>query len=313
MSDFYITNEYWFAVFQLVLAMFGMGATLSISDFKKVFQNPISVSYGTILQLILVPLIAFVLIRYVAMPEGVAVAIALIAAIPGGSSSNFFTHFALGKVPLSITITTITTLACIATTPLILDLLISEHMPTGFIMPTEKISKEIAFTLLLPLFLGMLFFRLLPQWAPSISQLCIRGSILGLIAIFIGSASSGRIDIEAFGLTNIGIIILFFSVTALMGRIVPRALKLPTDDSIAIEMEVVVRNINLAIMLKASMFPAVAGHSNSLGDMLLLSLLLYGGVQLTVGLVLIPIRRKEVLLRQDTTKKSHYAESVQDM
>jgi len=98
----------------------------------------------------------------------------------------------------------------------------------------------------------------------------------------------------------------------LMGRIVPRALKLPTDDSIAIEMEVVVRNINLAIMLKASMFPAVVGHSNSLGDMLLLSLLLYGGIQLTVGLILIPIRRKEVLLRQNTTKKSHYAESIQD-
>lgn len=85
------------------------------------------------------------------MAVGRVSGMALIAAIPGGTTSNIFTYMARGNTPLSILITGITTVACLLTTPLILSLIITQYLPTDFTMPTGKIIIEIALTLLLPL------------------------------------------------------------------------------------------------------------------------------------------------------------------
>lgn len=294
MAEFYINNEYWFAVFQLVSAMLGMGAALKLSDFKEVVFEPFSVSVGTLIQLVLVPVLAFAFISLTGPVAGVAVGVALIAAIPGGTSSNIFTHFAMGNVALSISITAITTLACLVTTPLILGQLISSYMPADFVMPTAQIMKEITFNLLLPLFVGMVVLRVSPVCARYLSIWCIRGSVLGLILIFVGSSVAGRLDVDQFGLGNIGIMSLFVAAITLLGWLVPRLLGLSRPDSTAIEMEVVIRSVNLGIMLKVSLFPVVAGQDNSLGDMVLFSLLLYGAIQLILGVLLIPLRRTAV-------------------
>jgi len=84
---------------------------------------------------------------------------------------------------------------------------------------------------------------------------------------------------------------LFVLVIILLGWLVPRLLGLSHADSTAVEMEVVVRNINLGLMLKASIFPTVVGQENILADMVLFSLLLYGAIQLMLGIVLIVLRR----------------------
>jgi len=291
MGDFYIVNEYWFAVFQLVLAMLGMGATLTLKDFKSVLLTPYAVTIGTLIQLIVIPLSAFAFVSLLDLPTGVAVGIALIVAVPGGTSSNIFTHFASGSVPLSISITAITTLACLATTPFVLDFLIAAHMPPDFVMPTEQIMKEISLNLLLPLAIGMVILYLRPKFAEPLSKWSIRGSVLGLFMIFAGSAVAGRLDVEKFGLSNIMMIGLFILIIMLLGWLVPRLLGLSHADSTAVEMEVVVRNINLGLMLKASIFPTVIGQENTLGDMVLFSLLLYGAIQLMLGIGLIMLRR----------------------
>ncbi len=294
MGDFYINNEYWFAVFQLVLAMLGMGATLKLSDFKEIVSEPFSVSAGTLIQIVMIPLLAFTFITVVGPVAGVAVGIALIAAIPGGTSSNIFTHFAGGNVALSISITAITTLACLITTPFILGLLISSYVPSGFVMPTAQIVKEISFNLLLPLIVGMAVLRFSPRFAQHLSTWCIRGSVLGLIMIFIGASVAGRLDVDKFGLSNVSLVVLFTAAVALCGWLIPRLLRLPIVDSTAIEMEVVVRSVNLGIMLKVALFPAVAGQDNALGDIVLFSLLLYGAIQLLLGALLIPLRKSTI-------------------
>jgi len=155
MGELYIAYEYWFAAFQLILAMLGMGATLTVGDFKDVVKEPKAVTFGTTIQMALVPLVAYFFINAVGIVGGVAVGIALVAAIPGGTTSNIFTYFARGNVPLSISITAITTLACLITTPVVLGLLITQYLPANFTMPTAQIVKEIALTLLLPLIIGM--------------------------------------------------------------------------------------------------------------------------------------------------------------
>ena len=203
MAEFYLLHEYWFAAVQLILAMLGMGATLTGKDFRDVIREPLAVSLGTAIQLLAVPVTAFLFLRFIGVADGVAVGIALIAAIPGGTVSNIFTFFARGNSALSISITAITTLACLVSTPFILSLLISEYLPADFTMPRGQIVSEIALTLLLPLAIGMLYLYLYPRTAPILSKWSIRGSLLGILLIVLGSAAAGRLDITAFGYDNI--------------------------------------------------------------------------------------------------------------
>lgn len=295
MGTFYIEHEYWFSVFQLATAMIGMGATLTSKDFREILLEPKAVASGTVIQLLVVPLIAFSFISIFGLAGGIAAGLALISAIPGGSVSNIFTHFAKGNTALSVAITAITTLACLITTPLILELLISNYMPADFVMPRAQISKEITLTLLLPLALGMLFLRYLPKYAEGFSKWCVRISMLGLLMIIVGASLSGRLDLKVFGLVNIALIVAFIMTLAIVSWFISWGiLKLPLADATAVDMEVVVRNINLGLMLKVLLFPAVLGEADSIGDMVLLSLLLYGGLQTFVALVLIGVRRSKV-------------------
>jgi BASS family bile acid:Na+ symporter len=291
-AEFYVQNEYWFAAVQLILAMLGMGATLTGKDFRDVVREPLAVSAGTLIQLMAVPVTAFLFLRFLGVGEGVAVGIALIAAIPGGTVSNIFTFFARGNSALSISITAITTLACLVTTPLILSLLISNYLPPDFTMPRGKIVSEIALTLLLPLALGMAYLYLYPRTAPVLSKWCIRGSLLVILLIVLGSVMAGRLDVNAFGLNNILLVVAFALALMGTGYLVPRVLRLSRPDVAAIEFEVIVRNVNLGVLLKASIFPAAVAETAALGDMVLFSLLLYGGLQLIFGGLLISFHRR---------------------
>lgn len=294
MVDIYLQYEYWIAVVQLVLAMLGMGAGLQVSGFHKVVQEPKAVSLGLMMQLIVVPLIAFGFILYTNLPPGMIIGIAIIAAIPGGAVSNVFTFLARGNVPLSISITALTSFACLLTTPLILNFLIADLMPADFSMPAMQVAIEIGFCLLVPLLLGMSFLKKYPQYAQSFSSFCIRGSLLGIAIIVLGSLGAGRISFSYASSTDLMLLYMFIFSLTIVGVFVTKTFGLSREENIAIEMEVVVRNINLGLLIKVSLFPTIAGQLNPLADMVLLSLLSYGGWQLIMGFVFIMWRRRLV-------------------
>ncbi len=283
MFDFYLQHEYWFAAIQLGLAMLGMGATLSVSDFFKILAAPKAVSIGLILQLCAVPLLALFFISVFGLNSGIAIGIALIASIPGGTTSNVFTYLAGGNTPLSITITGVSTLACLFTTPFILQWLTASSMPENFSMPVAQIAFEIGVCLLLPLFAGMLIHRFAIQHSVWVAKWGVRASLFVILLIVIGASGSGRLDIDAFGGLNVAYVLGFTSLLILLGVCVPRFLGLANVDATAIEMEVVVRNTNLGILVNASLFPTVAGNVNAIGSTVLLALLLYGGMQLLLA------------------------------
>lgn len=287
MFDLYVQYEYWFAAAQLLLAMMGMGATLTAKDFKDVLVEPKAVSIGLGLQLIVVPITIYLLIKAFGLSDGIAVGFALIAAIPGGTVSNIFTHFAKGNIALSISVTAITTIACLATTPIILDFLIAPYMPDDFDMPAGKIATEIGLFLLIPLAVGMLVLKYLPKYAEAFSQLGIRGSLFVIVLIVIGSLGAGRLDLKAFGLTNIALVFILAVILAVLSRPVGKLLSLSKADITALEMEVSVRSVNLGLLIKASLFPAAAAANDEFGNTILFTLLLYGGFQLIAGGILI--------------------------
>jgi BASS family bile acid:Na+ symporter len=292
MADLYVKYEYWIAVWQLVLSMLGMGATLTTRDFRAVVFAPMAISVGTVIQLVAVPVMAFIFMRLLGVQDGLAVGIALIAAIPGGTVSNIFTFLARGNAALSISITAVTTLVCLVSTPLILSLMISEYLPADFTMPKTQIMKEIALTLLLPLVLGMLYLHLYPRSAPTLSKWSIRGSLLGILAIVVGSALAGRLNMTAFGYGNMLLLVLFTLALALTGYLLPRLMGISRADGTAILFEVNVRNVNLGVLIKASIFPAAVVETAHLGNTVLLTLILFGALQLILSPVLIGLYRR---------------------
>ena len=108
--------------------------------------------------------------------------------------------------------------------------------------------------------------------------------------IVVGSTSAGRLDLDAFGGNNALLILAFIGALTLIGRLLPRLFGLGRTDSTAIDMEVVVRNVNLGVLIKASLFPAGDG-ANVLADNVLFAILLYGGLQLLIAGVSIAQRR----------------------
>jgi BASS family bile acid:Na+ symporter len=178
------------------------------------------------------------------------------------------------------------------TTPLILSLLITDYLPANFAMPTAQIVNDIALTLLLPLVIGMAVLRLLPSQAQAISKWSIRASLFGILLIVVGSSMAGRLDTQAFGSHNVMLVFAFVIALAIIGWLVPKFMALTKPDTVAIQMEVVVRNVNLGVLIKASMFPVIIGADNTVGDMVLFTILLYGAVQMILAAFIIFYHRK---------------------
>lgn len=289
--DFYIRHEYTFAAIQLFSAMIGMGATLKPIDFAEVVRSPRGVLAGLVIQIIGVPLLTLLFLRGLDLDPGLAIGLALVAAIPGGTVSNIFTFMARGHTALSIVLTATTTLACLVTTPWILKILAADAIPADIEMPAGQIALDIGLYLLLPLFLGMILNTKWPAIAPRFSKFCIHFSLLTVLAIVVGAHGAGRIDVEAFGMNNIQIVSAFTLAMLIFGVVAPRLAGLGKPDCAAISFEVSVRSVNLAILIKASLFPAVAGQLDPVGDNILFTALQYGGFSMVTGLLLLAAYR----------------------
>jgi len=293
MSELYLRHEYYFAAAQLATAMFGMGVRLQLRDFIAVFRLPGAFLLGMGAQLLLVPMLAVAIGRALDAPTGVAVGLILVASVPGGTMSNIITYFARANIALSIALTAATTLLCLVTTPLILRLLTAEALPPDFSMPTAAIAFDIGVCLLLPLSLGMLLGAALPRWRDPLSTWPIRVSLLVILLMVIGASSAGRIDPASQGVVAIVAMLALAGLAQVSALLLGRLRGLPSADVAAIAIEVTVRNANLAVLIKASLFP-VGASADPVADGVLYVALLYGGAAGPVALPLILGHRRYV-------------------
>ncbi|MGB5325879.1 MAG: bile acid:sodium symporter [Pseudomonadales bacterium] len=294
MGELYLRYEYYLAFAQLVLAMVGMGATLRLSDFAAIAAAPRGFLLGTAMQLLMLPALVALLLFVFEIDPGVAVGLAIIAAIPGGTTSNIYTYFARGNIALSIAITAITSLACLASVPIILDLLIGDYVPGDFSLPRMRIAMEVMYTLLIPLAAGMALLHFFPRIAEPFSHWAVRLSLAIIVLIVVGAAMSGRLDWQTFGAFNLAVVIGFIVLLMVAGFLLPWLLRLPGKDIVAINMEVVVRNVNLGVLIKASLFPASAVALQGIGDNALFTVLMYGGVMILFSIVIIVLGRRKL-------------------
>ena len=142
----------------LALIMLGLGLSLTIKDFLRVVKKPKDFFVGFICQLILLPIIAFALIKLLNTPIELALGVMLVAAAPGGVTSNVLTKFANGDVALSISLTAIISLISIISVPFIvflsIDLLNIDYVSKDISM--LGISLKMFFVVTIPVIIGMI-------------------------------------------------------------------------------------------------------------------------------------------------------------
>ncbi|MBL4587625.1 MAG: bile acid:sodium symporter family protein [Flavobacteriales bacterium] len=142
----------------LGIIMLGMGLSLTLADFKRVVVYPKAVGVGLINQLILLPLVVFALIKLFGLQTELAVGIMILAACPGGATSNLISHLAKGDTALSITLTACSSLVTVLTIPLIVNFAIMEFMPNGESMKLDVMKTVVSVLIItiIPVSIGML-------------------------------------------------------------------------------------------------------------------------------------------------------------
>jgi bile acid transporter len=160
----------------IFIIMLGMGASLTMDDFRAVARSPRGVLIGFMSQFGLMPLIAFGLATFLNFHPAFAISLILIGCLPGGTTSNMFTYFARGSVALSISMTTASTLLALVMMPILLQLYTGDFTTritasmngtdSEFVIPTANIISSLVLVLV-PVILGMLLRRKWPVWAKT--------------------------------------------------------------------------------------------------------------------------------------------------
>jgi bile acid transporter len=198
------TTQLLYPIDQVLLAvmifsiMFGMGASLTIDDFKTVLRYPRGILIGFLSQFGLMPFFAYGLAVFLDLPPAYAIAIVLIGCLPGGTTSNMFAYFARGSVALSIAMTTASTIMALLMMPLLLEFYTSEFTSavsaemqaagTGaeFVIPTMNIIMSLVLVLV-PVGMGMFLRAKSRVWAKTAED---TAGFMGIIVIIylIGTA-----------------------------------------------------------------------------------------------------------------------------
>lgn len=168
----------------LGIIMFGMGMTMSVHDFALVFKRPKDVFFGACAQYLVMPFLAYVLSTLFHLDPALTVGVVLVGTCPGGTSSNVITFMSKGDVPLSVTMTSVSTLISPIMTPLLTYLIIGQRIsfdPVGMFLSILQI-------VIVPIALGLVVKSFLPKLAntatdylPAVSSLAISFLIAGII------------------------------------------------------------------------------------------------------------------------------------
>jgi BASS family bile acid:Na+ symporter len=171
----------------LAIIMFGLGCGLTINDFLRVIKNFRDFIVGFFFQIILLPIIAFTLIKILNSPIEIAMGVMVIAAAPGGVVSNILTKFAHGDVALSISLTAVISLFSIFTVPFVIftsaELLGFSNFKSDISM--TNIALKMFLMITLPVITGMIIRKLAPKFIEKNTFLIQRISLISFIIIFL--------------------------------------------------------------------------------------------------------------------------------
>lgn len=237
----------------LGVIMFGLGLSLTPSDFVRVGRQPKAAAVALACQLLLLPAICFALVLAFRLPPILAVGMMLLAASPGGTTANLYSHLFRGDVALNISLTAINSVIAVVTLPVIVNLAVAYFQP-GDMKVGLQLAKtlEVFMIVLVPVALGMLVRGLKPGFAQAMDKPVRIASIVILTLVILGAAASSLDVLLANFQALAGIVILFCLFSLGIGFAVPRLLKIERPQAIASAFEVGLHNATLAIVIAQS-------------------------------------------------------------
>lgn len=237
----------------LALIMFGMGLSLTIADFKRLLNTPRAVSLGLFGQMICLPLMAFLLCLAFSVEPHIAIGLMVLAACPGGTSSNLLSHIGRANLALSVSLTAITTVICVVSTPWLIKFSVDYFT----ILPDEPFSLlntslSLLVITLIPIVIGMSVRHFALNFANRTEAFFRHLSTLFLITmIILISIDEKEMIMNSFP----DVFILTFTLNILatvVGVIIARLGRLNDNDAVTLGIEIGTQNATMSILISVS-------------------------------------------------------------
>ncbi|MBG9542004.1 sodium transporter [Cytobacillus firmus] len=238
----------------LGVVMFGMGLTLKAVDFKIIFTKPLPVLIGVCAQFIIMPLVAFGIAKLLNLPAELAAGLVLLGCVPGGTASNVMVYLAKGNVPLSIAMTSVSTLLAPIMTPLLLLLLAGQWMPVDAV----AMFKSIVQVIIVPIVLGLAIKKFFPVAVEKSLTVLPLISVAAIITIVAAVVSGNSATIAASGLLIFTAVMLHNGFGLLLGYFAGKVLGQEEVNRRAIAIEVGMQNSGLGVALATAHFGPLA-------------------------------------------------------
>ncbi len=234
----------------LGIIMLGLGLSLTLEDFKRVVKFPKVILIGLFCQMIILPIVCFLIAKGFGLPPELAVGLMLLAASPGGSTANLFSHLANGDVALNISLTAFNSILSILMLPLIVNFSLDYFMESGQVVPLQfKKIIEVFAIVLVPVGIGMVVNAKKPSISLKLEKPVKIISAVFLVLIIVSAIIKEKAHIVEY-FQQVGLPALLFNVLSLcVGYFIPRLLKIEKKQSIAIGMEIGIHNGTMAIFI----------------------------------------------------------------
>lgn len=242
----------------LGIIMLGLGLSLTLANFARVLKQPKAVIIALLCQLLLLPAICFGLVLAFQLPPILAVGMMMLAASPGGTTANLYSHLFRGDIALNISLTAVNSVIAVITLPLITNFAIAYFQPFDDRLGLQwSKALEVFAIVLLPVALGMLIRRFWPRFASGMDKPVRIASVIILIVVIAGAVASNWALLVA-NFTQLALITVLFCVISLtIGFLVPRWLRVGRRQAIATSFEIGIHNATLAIVIAQSVLGSV--------------------------------------------------------
>jgi len=239
----------------LFLIMMGMGLTLKLNDFKNATLAPWPLTFGTVAQVAVMPVIAYFLAQALQLDPAMTTGLVLIAACPGGTTSNLFAFLGRGDVALSILLTVVASIVTIFTLPFFVSFTMAQVMDqtVAFELPVVKTMLTLFVIVLVPTMIGMWIKKMAPEFseksekATSVFGFLVLAAVIGALIVQAGDGIGGM-------LKQAGIAVALLNVLGLVfGLVVGRLCGLTRPQAFTVAVELGIKNGTLALMVALSL------------------------------------------------------------
>ena len=240
----------------LAFIMFVLGLGLTSADFLRVAKQPRDFFVGCVSQILILPIIAFILVKVWPIAPELAIGVMIIAAAPGGVTSNLLTSFAKGDLALSISLTAIISLLCVFTIPFIILTSVELLGASGVDSNISLIgmARDMFLIVTVPVILGMLLRKISYKIATKFEPLAKKISISLFILVLVGAIAAERENVVSY-FAQAGLITLALNIVMMfVAYYVAQLLASGTKQKKCITIECGLQNGTLAIFVATSVF-----------------------------------------------------------